>query len=115
MTEVGRQRLARNLGHGARHLDAGGSAADDDEGKKLLAAFAIHHEFSALEGDEEPSPNRDSVLNALQARREFGPSVMAEIGMRGPRRYDKIIVMDRHRIRVYQMRRGINARDLRHE
>ena len=37
--EIGGQRLPRDLGDGAGHFDAGGAAADDDEGEQAAAAW----------------------------------------------------------------------------
>ena len=69
------------LGNGAGELDAGGTRADDRKGQPRGAPLRIALALGTLEGDQDMPPQRGRVLQRLQARREFLPFVMAEIGV----------------------------------
>ena len=51
-------------------------------------------------------------VDALQPRRELGPFVMTEIGMRRPRRHDQVVVRDRPVRQDDRLPRHVDARGL---
>ena len=53
VAEIRRQRLAGQLGDGAGHLDAGRSAADDDEIQQPPALLSVGLGLGLLERDED--------------------------------------------------------------
>jgi hypothetical protein len=82
MPEVARQRLSRDLGQRAGHLDACRSATDDDKGEKFAAALRIHFPFGALECQQDAAPDLQRVLQGFETGRDSAPFVVAEIGVR---------------------------------
>ena len=81
VAEVGRQRVLRELGDGAREFDAGRAGADNHEGQQRRASQRIGLALGAFEGDQDAAPQRGGVLECFQAGRERLPFVMAEIGV----------------------------------
>ncbi len=72
------QRPAQQLGHRPGHFHTRGPAADDDAGHQLLPALGIGLDLGALEGAEQFGADGPRVGEALQARRNGGPVVVAE-------------------------------------
>ena len=66
MAEVPRQRLARDLGERAGELDAGRTAADDDERQQRLAPGGIGFALRALERQQHAAANLERVLESLE-------------------------------------------------
>ena len=114
MAEVARERLARDLGERAGHLDAGRTAADDDERQQRGALRRIALALGALERQQHAAADLERVLERLQSRRDDPPLVVAEVGVRRAGGEDQIVV-GRSRRRSRMQRRaasGSIARDL---
>ena len=65
VAEIFCQALARHLGDGTGHLDAGRAAAHDHEGEQPAALTFIRGKLRAFEGDEDAPANARCVLDAL--------------------------------------------------
>ena len=76
-----RQFALGQLGNGAGHLHAGGTASDNGEGEQPPALGGIGFRFGLLEGRQHAVADVRSVLDLLEARRERLPILMAEIGV----------------------------------
>ncbi len=87
--------MARNLRDGARHLDPGCAGADNDEGQQPPPLGLVLGELGLLECQEDAAADAGRVLDALQSRRDRGPFVMSEIGVRRPGRDHERVVGDR--------------------
>ena len=70
---------------------------------------------SALEGDEDAPPDAGRVLDALEAGRDLGPFVVAEVGVGRARGEHEIVVGDAHRIDLHEPFASINGADLGHQ
>ena len=92
VAEVPAQRVPPDLGDGARHLDAGRAAADDDEGQVGMAADRVGFPLRVLEGEQHPAADLERVLQALEPRRERLPFIVAEVGVAGAGGDDEIVV-----------------------
>ena len=92
--EILREGVARDLGDRSRHFHTGRSATDDDEGHRGGLRCFVGDFLRVFEGQQQTPPDFHGVLETLQARREFLPFVMSEIGMPCSRREDEIIVAD---------------------
>ena len=110
-----RQALARDLGNCAGHLDSGRAAADDREGEEAVAFGRVGGKLRALEGDEDAPPDAGRVLDALEAGRDLGPFVVAEVGVGRARGEHEIVVGDAHRIDLHEPFASINGADLGHQ
>ena len=71
----------RQIGNGAGHLDAGGSAADDDgrQEERLLGRILAH--LGALVAGKQPGANAQRILDRLHRRRLDRPFVVAEVAV----------------------------------
>ena len=92
IAEVGRQRLAGELGKRAGDLHAGRPAADDHEREQASALVRAHLGFRLLEGHENSAPEVGGVLDLLDALRVGLPFVMAEVGVTGAGSDDELVV-----------------------
>ena len=91
-SEVLAQDEPRELGDGARQLDAGGTAADHHEGEELAPLALVGLALRPLEGEEHAAPDLESVLDALEAGRVLLPLVVAEVrGLRAHRHDEEIV------------------------
>ena len=90
--EIARERLPRNLGERAGHLDAGRAAADHDKGEQPLAPARIGLPLGTLERQQHAPPDVERVLERLEARRGRAPLVVPEVGVRGAARHDQVVV-----------------------
>ena len=113
--EIGGQSLPCDLGDGAGHFDAGGAAADNDEGKQPLLLVRIGHDLGLLKRNQDAAANAGGVFDALQARCDVGPFVMAKIGMHRAGRDHQIVVRQVAGIGVNALLRGIDAADIGHQ
>ena len=100
-----RKRRARQLGDGARHLDAGRAAADHDEGEEAAARLGLVGGLGILEGGQDAAADGGGVVDLLQAGRHALPFVVAEIGMPRAGRQHQIVVGDRRDPRRVTVRR----------
>ena len=100
------QRVARDLAQGARQLDAGGPATDDHEGHPGLPGIGIGLTLGALEGQQDAPPDRQRVIDGLEARREGLPVVVAEPAVPGAGRHDEAVVGDGSAVRKLDRARG---------
>ncbi len=78
---VAGERLVGELGDGAGGFDAGRAAADDDEGGEARAFGRVGFEFGVFEGEQDALALFGGVFERFEARREFFPIVVAEIGV----------------------------------
>ena len=94
VAEVSRQREARDRRQHAGQLDACRTAADDHEGHVGRALRGVGRALGALER-EQPAPAKlDRVLDALEARRERFPLVVAEVRVPRAGGDDEIIIIE---------------------
>ena len=107
--------VARDLGDGAGHLDAGRAGADDHEREQPPPLGLVVGQFRLLECQQDAAADAGGVLDALEARRHRRPFVMAEIGVRRAGRDDQRVVGDRARSDQDAPPRGIDAGHLRHQ
>ena len=63
--EVALERLPRHLGDGARHLDARGSPADNDEREELAALLVVISQLRLLESGQDAAPDAGCVFDAF--------------------------------------------------
>ena len=68
MPEVACERLPRDLGERAGHLDAGRPAADHDEGQQRRPLRRIGLALRALERQQHAPPDLERILERLEAR-----------------------------------------------
>ena len=92
--EIFAERVARNFAESAGKFNAGGSAADDNEGEFGATPIGIGFLFGAFEGEENAGADFGGVFDGLETGRERGPLRMAEIGVGGAGGDDKRIVGD---------------------
>ena len=90
--EIARERLARDLGERAGHLDAGRAAADHDKRQERLAPARIGFTLGTFERQQHAPPDVERVLERLEARRGRAPLVVPEVGVRRAARDDQIVV-----------------------
>ena len=90
-----RQGVLRDLGHGARHLDAGRPGADHDESHPRLARRRIVEPLGAFERADDACADAKRVVERLQARRVYRPIVMAEVAVRCTCGDDQVVVRQR--------------------
>ena len=88
--ELPGQGLTRDLGERAGELDAGRAAADDDEGQPLAAVLRIA--LGHLVGEQHAAADLERVLDALEARGERRPLLVAEVGVGRARGEDEVVV-----------------------
>jgi hypothetical protein len=108
MPEIFHEREARDLGDGASHFHARGARADHDEGHGRLARHGIFRLLGDLEGHEHPAANLERVVQALEARREFFPLFVAEVGVTRAGGDHEVIVIHLSIRSDHLLRRGIN-------
>ena len=87
-----REGLPGDLLDRAGEFDAGRARADDPERQRRAARRFVALVFGRLEGQEDAPPQLRGVLDALQARRDRGPLVVPEVGVRRPGRQDEVVV-----------------------
>src|SRR5262249_1105685 len=109
------QSLARDLGDGPGHFDAGRSPTDDDESEQTLPLGIVVGELGLLERQQNASANAGRVFDALEPRCEIDPIVVTEIGMRGACRDHKIVVRNWTRAGPNEPPSEVDAADLRHQ
>ena len=84
--EVAAQRVARELGDLARHLDAGRAGADDDEREPGPPALRVGLDLGRLEGAEDAAADLERAVERLQLGRARLPVVVAEVRVVANRR-----------------------------
>ena len=87
-----REGLPGDLLDRAGEFDAGRAGADDPERQGRAARRFVAFVLGRLEGQEDAPPQLRGVLDALQARRDRGPLVVPEVGVRRPGRQDEVVV-----------------------
>ena len=113
--EIRSQCAVRDFGDRAGHFDAGRPAADDHKGQELAPLAFVVGDFRALKREQETPANEPRVFDALEARRRRRPIVMPEIGMRDAGREHQIIVRQRKRAGLHDIRGGVDRGHLRHQ
>ena len=83
--EVARDGLARDLGERARQLDAGGPAADDDEGEQRPRSAPSRSRSAASKASSTRRRISSASSRRLEAGRQLLPVVVAEVGVAGAR------------------------------
>src|SRR6516165_8899638 len=73
--EVTGQCLSGHFGYGARHLHAGGAAADDHECEQPLALGVVASELRFLKRGQNAATDTGRVFYALEARSELAPTI----------------------------------------
>ena len=81
-----------DVGDGSGQLDAGGSAADDDEIERRVPAVFDHLAFGQFEGQQDTAANFGGVFDGLESRRERNPVVAAKVGVGGSGGQHKVVV-----------------------
>ena len=99
VAEVVRERVPRDLGDRAGELDAGRAAADDDEREQRPLLLRIALALGRLERDQDPPPDLERVLDALEAGRDRRPLVVPEVRVRRAGREDEEVVRQRITVR----------------
>ena len=112
---VARQRVARELGDLARHLDAGRARAHHHEREPLRAPLVVGLELGRLERPQDPVAHVERALERLDLRRVLGPLRVAEVGVLRAARHDQHVVGDldapaRPRSAAAPRRRGARGR-----
>ena len=79
--EVTPERVPRQLGDLAGHLDAGGAGPDDDEREPCIARRRVRLDLGGLERGEEPAANGDCALERLHLGSVQLPFLVAEVGV----------------------------------
>ena len=97
--EVAAERVAGDLAERSGQLDARRPAADDDERHPLAPPLGIVLALGRLERDQDPPPDLGGVVDRLQARRDRGPVVVAEVREARAGADDQRVVADRAAVR----------------
>ena len=120
--EVEPERVARQLGDLAGHLDARGSGADDGERQPGGAALRVGLRLGRLERAENSAPHRQRALERLDLGRELAPVVVAKVGIARAAGDDQGVVLHRggrrnvgNRAQVNRARIEIEVGDLRQQ
>ena len=90
--EVPRERLTRDLGERAGHLDARRPAANHHERQQPLAANRIGLALGVLERQQHATADVERVLDRLESGRHRAPLVVPEVGVRRAARDNQIVV-----------------------
>src|ERR671919_541518 len=77
--EVAPQRVPRQLGDLAGHLDAGGTGADDDEREPGVPCLCVRLALGGFEGGEEAAANGECTLERLDLGGVLPPFLVAEV------------------------------------
>lgn len=94
IVEFRTQRLPRNLAKGAGHFDAGGSAANQHVCQQPPLVDGIRLALRLFECDQQPPPDRQRIVQRLEARGGRRPLVVAKIRVRGTRSHDQVVVAE---------------------
>src|ERR1043166_946269 len=81
VTEVFAQRLTGDLRERAGKLDACWSAADDDKRQEPPLGGLVPFALGRFEGEKNPPPPLEGVIERLQPRRSTFPIRVAEVGV----------------------------------
>ena len=87
------KRVASNLGQGSGEFHPGRPGADDGEGEPGRLRRRIRLHLGTFEGRQDASANGQRIVEGFQPRREAGPVVMPEVGMRGTGGQHQVIVV----------------------
>ncbi len=77
--EIGGERAIGELGDGTCHLHAGGTAADDHEGKKAPTLGRIGLGFRTFECQQDAPPQIGGIVDSLETRRIRCPIVVTKV------------------------------------
>jgi len=110
---IARDDIDRQLLDGAGELNAGGPAADDDEGEMRGALGRIRFDFRRLERAQQARADEGRLLDGLHAGGEVAPVVVTEVVVDGARREHQVVVADGDAIGNDPSRREIDRLDLR--
>ena len=94
MPEVLGQGMPGDVRDCAGQLNPGRPPADDHERQPGPPPSRLRLALGRLEGVQDAAADLQSVLDALQPRRERLPVVMPEVRVRGPGRHNQVIVGD---------------------
>ena len=89
------QRLPRNLAKRAGELNAGRAAANQDERQQPPLIDRVRFAFGLFEGQQQPPPDPQRIVEGLETRSSLRPVVVAEVCMRRARGDDQIVVCER--------------------
>ena len=113
--EIGGECLARNIRDRTGHLDAGGTAADDDESQQASPLVFVFHNFRALKGNQDAAADSRAIFNSLQAGRIARPLIVTEIRVRGTGRDHQIVVGNFAGLRLNALLLRADAAHIFHE
>ena len=103
------QRLTRDLSDRPRQLNAGRSAADDDERQEARPFGGIDVAFGDLIREQHPPPDLQRIVQRLETRRELRPFRVAEVRVRRARRDNQVVVVEMALVEVDALRVGVDA------
>ncbi len=83
-----------NVGDGSGQLDAGGSAADDDEIERWVPAVLDHLALGQFEGEQHTAANLGGVFDGFESWRKRSPVVAAEVGVGGTGGQHQVVVRE---------------------
>src|SRR6266542_2937728 len=92
--EIARQDVPGNLADGSRELGARRAAADQHESQEGPSPAGARFPLGLLEGEEDPSPDLEGILQVLQSRRARLPLLVSEVGMPRSGCEDEEVVSD---------------------
>ena len=115
MAKITRQRLPRDLGQRAGHLDPGRAAADDDKGQQLLTSLRIRLAFCMHEREEHTAADGQGILERLESRGERMPFVVAEVRVGRAAGHNQIVVRELAVGQYQALPLAIDAVDLRQQ
>ena len=92
LVEVARARLACDLGQCACQLHARRARAHDYERKPFSLRVWVAGALRGLEGVQNAAPDLHRVFQCLEPGRVLGPVIVAEVGVRGARSHDQVVV-----------------------
>ena len=106
------ERVFRQFGDGPDQLDTGGTAADDGEVQQPPPLIGIGLDFGPLEREQDSAPQRNRVVDALQAGRVRRPVVVPEIALLRPGGDDQIVERNSLAFRDHLVPAGVDAGDI---
>ena len=90
--ELARQGVLRDFPQGASELDTRRAGAYHDEGEQVASACGVGFELRGLEAQQNAAADFEGVLDRLETRAVARPVVAAEVGVRGSRGNNQVVV-----------------------
>lgn len=102
------ERVTRNFGQRPGQFDASRAGTDDDERQPGRALNLIIDALGRFECKKDSAPDLERIVERLEPRRDPGPRVVAEVGVRDTGRDHQVVVIQRHRGQLQTTRRRID-------